>query len=93
MLVLLYAPRLQWETNNDELKSKYDEYLEVLNTDESFLSDWKKEPMAMKLLLKELEKNNNNLEMYTILFTVSTATNEYTSINFCIDFNYKTNKL
>ena len=84
-----------WESESDmefksgHLKSKYDEYLSVLNTDTSSSpSDWDKEAMAMKLLLNELEKGNKNLELYTILFTVSTATNEYVALNFCIDMNY-----
>lgn len=78
-----------WECKHVNLKHKYDEYLSILNTAPSTFSDWDKESMAMKLLLNELEKENKNLELYTVLFITSTATNEYASLNFCIDMSYR----
>lgn len=84
-----------WESEFDcdfrhsDLESKYNEYLSVLKTDTSSFSDWNKESMAMKLLLNDLEKDNKNFELHTVLFSIATATNEYAALNFCIDMDYK----
>jgi len=85
-------PDFDFTCDNAALNSKYDEYLSILKTDSSPFSDWDKESMAMKLLLNELEKGNKNLELYSVLFMTSTATNEYAALNFCIDMNYKPTK-
>jgi len=82
-------PDFEWECERKDLQSKYNEYLSILKTDTSPFSDWDKESMAIKLLFNELEKENKNLELYTVIFNVSTATNEYAALNFCIDMSYR----
>jgi hypothetical protein len=81
-------PGFDVEFKNDELKSKFNEYLEVLDPD-VFIYKEDRELTAIKLLLKELDKDYKDLLLYSVLFTVSTATDEYASYNFCINMSCK----
>lgn len=84
-LFYYYEPDFSWQCNSTELMSKLDEFLEILNTDDSCSFDWDKEPMAIKLLLNQLEKKYTNL----LLLNISVGDD---SLTFCINMNYNQNR-
>ena len=84
-----WEPDTSFEFKNKLIEDKFNEYLNILKEEETPFWVWDKEKVAIKLLLNNLKKENKSLVLYTVFFTGSTATNEYTTLNFCIDMGYK----
>jgi hypothetical protein len=84
-----WEPDTSFEFKNKLIEDKFNEYLNILKEEETPFWEWDKEKIAIKLLLNNLQKENNSLVLYKVYFTVSTATNEYATLNFCIDMSHK----
>ncbi|WP_341222149.1 hypothetical protein [Polaribacter atrinae] len=88
-LFFYWEPDTCFEFKNKLIEDKFNEYLNLLKEEEAPFWEWDKEKIAIKLLLNNLKKENKSLVLYTVFFNVSTATNEYATVNFCIDMSYK----
>ena len=76
-----------FEFGNKLIEDKYNQYLKLLkeNVEECSFCRPDIEIIAIKLVLKELEKENKKLTLYTLNFYNS-------SLSFCIDMSYKPTK-